>query len=160
MFCRLEGDAVRYGILSDIHGNHDALDSVLRGLEREDIDSYVCLGDLVGYGPEPQACVQRIRKVADSVVAGNEGSRNGGFGMRVWLPSSGNNFVENELNDNGVVGLTLQAGRAPGPVGNLFARNTIVGNGAIDVFQDGTSTPNTFRNNTCGTSFGPDVDCP
>ncbi len=68
---RFEDDSVRYGILSDIHGNHDALDAVLRGLEREGVDSYVCLGDIVGYGPEPTACVQRIRKVADCVVAGN-----------------------------------------------------------------------------------------
>lgn len=62
---------MRYGILSDIHGNHDALDAVLRGLERESVDEYICLGDIVGYGPEPGACLHRIRKVADYVVAGN-----------------------------------------------------------------------------------------
>ena len=62
---------MRYAILSDIHGNHDALDAVLRGLERETIDSCVCLGDIVGYGPEPAECLHRIRKVSDYVVAGN-----------------------------------------------------------------------------------------
>ena len=60
-----------YGILSDIHGNHDALDAVLRGLERERVDAYVCLGDIVGYGPQPLECLHRVRKVADYVVGGN-----------------------------------------------------------------------------------------
>ena len=62
---------MRYGILSDIHGNLDALEAVLTGLGRQNVDSYICLGDIVGYGPEPSACLQRIRKTADYVVAGN-----------------------------------------------------------------------------------------
>ncbi len=62
---------MRYGILSDIHGNYDALDAVLVGLEQEGVDEYICLGDIVGYGPEPIACLHRIRKVAEYIVAGN-----------------------------------------------------------------------------------------
>ena len=62
---------MRYGILSDIHGNLDALEAVLAGLARECVDSYICLGDIVGYGPEPAACLQRIKKTADYIVAGN-----------------------------------------------------------------------------------------
>ncbi len=62
---------MRYAILSDIHGNYDALESVLDGLRGESIDSFICLGDIVGYGPEPARCVERIRSVAEFVVAGN-----------------------------------------------------------------------------------------
>jgi predicted phosphodiesterase len=44
-------------ILADVHGNLAALDAVLA----EPHDALICLGDLVGSGPEPGACVGRIR---------------------------------------------------------------------------------------------------
>ena len=62
---------VRYGIFSDVHGNYDALDAALAGLERENIDSYICLGDIVGYGPEPAACLRRVQNVSEHIIAGN-----------------------------------------------------------------------------------------
>ena len=62
---------MKYAILSDIHGNYDALDAALAGVERDGVDAVVCLGDIVGYGPEPAACLHRIRNVATHVVAGN-----------------------------------------------------------------------------------------
>lgn len=62
---------MRYAILSDIHGNLDALKAVLRSLDTENIDSYVCLGDIVGYGPQPAECLHEIQKYANIVVAGN-----------------------------------------------------------------------------------------
>jgi len=62
---------VRYGILSDIHGNIDALDVVLDVLESEGVDAWVCLGDLVGYGAEPQAVVDRVRALEAVTVRGN-----------------------------------------------------------------------------------------
>ena len=65
------GTPVRYAILSDIHGNYDAFEAVLEGLSRESIDSIICLGDIVGYGPEPAACLNRVRNTAEYVVAGN-----------------------------------------------------------------------------------------
>ena len=58
-------------VLSDIHGNLEALEAVLRDVEREGADRVVCLGDIVGYGADPNACVDRIREVADIVVLGN-----------------------------------------------------------------------------------------
>jgi predicted phosphodiesterase len=57
--------------LSDIHGNGDALDAVLEELEKENVDKYVCLGDVVGYGAEPQRCIKAIREKCAATVAGN-----------------------------------------------------------------------------------------
>ena len=50
---------MRIGIFSDIHGNAEALDVVLKALEYETVDFRVCLGDLVGYGPSPNECIEQ-----------------------------------------------------------------------------------------------------
>ena len=62
---------MRYGIISDIHGNLEALNAVLEELSKERVDRYVCLGDLVGYGANPNECVELVRGLTDRVVAGN-----------------------------------------------------------------------------------------
>jgi predicted phosphodiesterase len=62
---------VRYGIISDIHGNIEALTECLKALENERIDTYVCLGDIVGYGANPEECVQAVRKIAKHCILGN-----------------------------------------------------------------------------------------
>jgi len=53
---------VRIAILSDIHGNLEALEAVLAEAKSRGYDHLVCLGDVVGYGADPQACVDRIRE--------------------------------------------------------------------------------------------------
>ncbi|MBI4605058.1 MAG: metallophosphoesterase family protein [Planctomycetes bacterium] len=63
--------SVRYAILSDIHGNLPALRAVLRHLETQRIDAYVCLGDIVGYGAQPSECLYEIRKYCQHILAGN-----------------------------------------------------------------------------------------
>ena len=62
---------MRYGIISDIHGNIEALTESLKSLERERIDSYVCLGDIVGYGANPEECAQTVKKLVDVCIVGN-----------------------------------------------------------------------------------------
>jgi len=62
---------LRYGIFGDIHGNLHALEAVLRAYETEGIDSYLCTGDLVGYGAFPRECIERTRAVCQHIVAGN-----------------------------------------------------------------------------------------
>ena len=62
---------MRYAILSDIHGNLDALESVLADSEEQSIDQYICLGDVVGYGPEPAECLYTLQKHGATIVAGN-----------------------------------------------------------------------------------------
>jgi predicted phosphodiesterase len=62
---------MRYGVLSDIHGNLPALDAVLTALGTHRPDAILCAGDLVGYGAFPNECVDRIASVARACVAGN-----------------------------------------------------------------------------------------
>lgn len=62
---------MRYGIISDIHGNQEALEAALQHLTLRDVDEFVCVGDMVGYGAGPNECVNRIREITDKIVAGN-----------------------------------------------------------------------------------------
>lgn len=61
---------MRVALISDIHGNHAALDAVLAELDRERLDELVCLGD-VAVGPDGPACVDRIAELDCTVVRGN-----------------------------------------------------------------------------------------
>jgi protein phosphatase len=58
-------------IISDIHANITALEAVLRDIEARGIIEIICLGDLVGKGPNPRACVDRIRELGCPVIQGN-----------------------------------------------------------------------------------------
>ncbi|MBN1543446.1 metallophosphoesterase family protein [candidate division KSB1 bacterium] len=58
-------------VLSDIHANLEALDVVLEYIERCGCDRIICLGDVVGYGPNPNECIERLRMRADRVLLGN-----------------------------------------------------------------------------------------
>jgi predicted phosphodiesterase len=63
---------VRYAILSDIHSNLTALEAVLADLEkRGNADEIWCLGDTVGYGPDPHECLEIVLKRCKLCVAGN-----------------------------------------------------------------------------------------
>ena len=58
-------------ILSDIHGNIDALAAVLEDATKHGCVDAVCLGDIVGYGPAPGACVRLVRERCATSVLGN-----------------------------------------------------------------------------------------
>ena len=62
---------MRYAVLSDIHSNLEALTAVLDSLAPERIDRYLCLGDVVGYGADPSACLQRLQSCEAVIVGGN-----------------------------------------------------------------------------------------
>lgn len=62
---------MRIGIISDIHANSEALFAVLEVMDRLGVDRTVCLGDIVGYGPDPDACVEKVMERSDAVVRGN-----------------------------------------------------------------------------------------
>jgi diadenosine tetraphosphatase ApaH/serine/threonine PP2A family protein phosphatase len=62
---------MRIGILTDIHANLPALETVLADVDRSDVDYIACLGDIVGYGGRPNECCDLIRQRAQSVVVGN-----------------------------------------------------------------------------------------
>ncbi len=61
---------MRYAILSDIHANLEALTAVLADAA-ERADAVLCLGDVVGYGADPDACIDLTGERCDAVVAGN-----------------------------------------------------------------------------------------
>lgn len=61
---------MRYLIISDLHGNWEALQAVLENASSE-YDRIVCCGDLVGYGPDPDRIVEWARRHVDVVVRGN-----------------------------------------------------------------------------------------
>ncbi|HCO70039.1 MULTISPECIES: metallophosphoesterase [unclassified Mesotoga] len=62
---------MRLAFFSDIHGNLEALEAVLKDIESQNIERIYCLGDLVGYGPQPQEVVQRIRDLKIPTIMGN-----------------------------------------------------------------------------------------
>jgi len=62
---------MRVGVFADVHGNLHALERVLDLLEPEAVDMYLCAGDLVGYGPYPNQCIERLTALGAVCVAGN-----------------------------------------------------------------------------------------
>lgn len=62
---------MRLGLLSDVHANLAALEAVLARLDEERVDGLLCAGDLVGYGPQPDACVAALAAAGVRSVAGN-----------------------------------------------------------------------------------------
>jgi predicted phosphodiesterase len=62
---------MQVAILSDIHGNRQAFEAVLDDVERTDAREIWCLGDVVGYGADPNDCVALVRETAAICLAGN-----------------------------------------------------------------------------------------
>jgi diadenosine tetraphosphatase ApaH/serine/threonine PP2A family protein phosphatase len=62
---------MRLAVVSDIHSNLHALEAVLADIRTEAPDELVCLGDLVGYGPQPNECVEAIFDHAAISLCGN-----------------------------------------------------------------------------------------
>ena len=60
-----------HAVVADIHGNLEALDSVLADIEKRRVASIACLGDFVGYGSSPNECIDRLRPRIETAVAGN-----------------------------------------------------------------------------------------
>ncbi|MEX0720002.1 MAG: metallophosphoesterase family protein [Balneolaceae bacterium] len=61
----------KIALISDIHANLPALQAILKILEKEQPDVWICLGDLVGYGPHPKECIEEIRERNIICVQGN-----------------------------------------------------------------------------------------
>ena len=62
---------MRVAIFSDIHANLEALEAVLADAEEQGCDTYICLGDVVGYNADPAACLEKVRAMGCPVVKGN-----------------------------------------------------------------------------------------
>jgi len=61
----------KIGLISDVHACEDSLRAVLKNIVERGVGEIFCLGDIVGYGPDPGSCVESIRKVAKVSVLGN-----------------------------------------------------------------------------------------
>jgi len=62
---------MKIAVLADIHANLHAFDAVLADARQRGAEGFICLGDTVGYGPHPQACVDRLRELKVPAVKGN-----------------------------------------------------------------------------------------
>ncbi len=62
---------MKTAIISDIHGNFDALLNVLKDIESLRLNNIVCLGDCIGYGPEPEAVINEVRRRRIPTIVGN-----------------------------------------------------------------------------------------
>ena len=61
----------RIAIFSDVHGNLEALQTVQKKIAEANVDRMICLGDTVGYGADPNTCLEGVRAASDFVLAGN-----------------------------------------------------------------------------------------
>jgi predicted phosphodiesterase len=62
---------MRYAVISDIHGNIEALHAVVNDIDSRRVDAIICLGDIVGYYADPEECIRLVRERTAHVVAGN-----------------------------------------------------------------------------------------
>ncbi|PCJ59506.1 MAG: hypothetical protein COA79_10695 [Planctomycetota bacterium] len=62
---------MKLAILGDIHSNLEALETVLKEIDQKDVDKIVSVGDIIGYGADPTACINIIRDRKIEAVTGN-----------------------------------------------------------------------------------------
>ena len=69
---------MKIALFGDIHANWEALETVLADADEQGCNSYVCLGDVVGYNADPVRCLEKIREMGCPVVKGNHDEDAGG----------------------------------------------------------------------------------
>jgi predicted phosphodiesterase len=67
----MSGPSVPFAIISDIHANLEALQAVLDDIEESGVERIICLGDIVGYGPDFETCIDIIAERCEVVLRGN-----------------------------------------------------------------------------------------
>ena len=78
---------MRYAVVSDIHGNVEALRAVLGCIPGD--DGVLCLGDIVGYGPDPNTCVALVRaRGAQTVLGNHDVAAIDGHGLAYFNPAA------------------------------------------------------------------------
>jgi hypothetical protein len=75
---------VKRALISDIHGNYEALKAVLADIRSQGATDIYCLGDMVGYGPNPCECVDEVRTRCKVAICGNHDH------AALWDPSGFN----------------------------------------------------------------------
>jgi predicted phosphodiesterase len=62
---------MKLAIISDIHANSEALEAVLADIKASNVDEILCLGDIVGYGANPNECIDLVKKSCNLILLGN-----------------------------------------------------------------------------------------
>lgn len=62
---------MKYAVISDVHGNLEALEACLKKIDELKADKIICLGDLVDYCAQPNECIELLLKTADVIIKGN-----------------------------------------------------------------------------------------
>ncbi len=82
---------MKIGIIADIHSNLEALNVVLERVKKS--DKIICLGDIVGYGPNPNECVKIIRDLKIPTIAGNHDKAAIGEMETTWFNRSARDAI-------------------------------------------------------------------
>lgn len=64
-------DKIRFAVISDIHGNYEALIKAMLMIKKKNVNKIICLGDVIGYGANPKECLEYVKKNIDVVLCGN-----------------------------------------------------------------------------------------
>lgn len=62
---------MRFAFISDIHANLEALEAVLNDIKGQNVDEVICLGDIVGYGANPNECIELVKSHCPETLLGN-----------------------------------------------------------------------------------------
>jgi predicted phosphodiesterase len=62
---------MRIAVISDIHANIEALEAVIADIKKQNVDDTICLGDIVGYGANPNECIDLVKKTCSLTLLGN-----------------------------------------------------------------------------------------
>lgn len=92
----IERHETRLGIVADIHGNLQALETVLAHLEATGVEAIYCLGDVVGYGGDPSACVAIVRERCAGTVRGNHDHAVVDPALRSWFNDHARRAIERQ----------------------------------------------------------------
>lgn len=76
---------MKIAVFSDIHGNLEALEAAVEDLTGVAADRVVCLGDLIGYGPDPEAVVSRVANLGFVSILGNHEEALVSRRVRQWM---------------------------------------------------------------------------
>ena len=63
---------MRFALISDIHANLEAMEAVLRDIDQHRVDKIHCLGDVVGYGPNPRECLDAVMQLSTCILGNHD----------------------------------------------------------------------------------------
>ncbi len=95
-------DSSTVAVFSDVHANLEALEAVLLDARKHCLGRFICLGDVVGYGPDPVKCVEIIRDLGCPVILGNHDQAVGKAGVEEHLnayAAAGIEYTKKQLSE-------------------------------------------------------------